>query len=67
MPRKIRELLRDLEKAGFSQIRGGGKGSHRKYIHPRYSGAVTVSGRDGDDVKHYQEKQISQAIEEVQD
>ena len=28
-------------------------------------GAATVSGQSGDDVKHYQEKQISQAIESV--
>lgn len=31
-PRKIRELIRDLEKAGF--VNRGGKGSHRNYEHP---------------------------------
>lgn len=62
MPRKIRELIKDLEKAGF--INRGGKGSHRNYIHP--SGAVlTISGKPGDDVKHYQEKIIKQKIQEV--
>jgi len=35
-------LIRDLEKAGF--INGGGKGSHRNYIHE--SGLVlTISGK----------------------
>jgi predicted RNA binding protein YcfA (HicA-like mRNA interferase family) len=32
MPRKIRELIADLEKAGF--INRGGKGSHRNFAHP---------------------------------
>lgn len=65
MPRKIKDLIQDLKNAGFSEISGGGKGSHRKFMHPKYPGAATVSGQSGDDVKHYQEKQISQAIESV--
>jgi len=64
MPRKIRELIKDLKSAGFKEI-AGGKGSHRKYSHPRYAGAVTVSGKSGDDAKIYQEKQIGQAIESL--
>jgi predicted RNA binding protein YcfA (HicA-like mRNA interferase family) len=65
MPRKVRELVRDLLDAGFSEIPGGGKGSHRKFTHGRYAGAVTLSGSPGDDVKPYQEKQVRRAIEEV--
>lgn len=64
MPRKLRELIQALLKAGFYQLPGG-KGSHRKYTHQRYPGAVTLSGKDGDDAKLYQEKQVNQAIEEV--
>jgi predicted RNA binding protein YcfA (HicA-like mRNA interferase family) len=52
--------------AGFYEIPAGGKGSHRKYSHVRYAGAVTLSGALGDDAKHYQEKQIRRAIERVQ-
>jgi predicted RNA binding protein YcfA (HicA-like mRNA interferase family) len=52
--------------AGFYEIQGGGKGSHRKFTHVRYPGAVTLSGASGDDAKHYQEKQVRQAIERVQ-
>ena len=63
MPRKVRELIRDLLQADFTEIRGGGKGSHRKFEHPNYPGIVTMSGRDGDDAKGYQEKQVAQAIE----
>jgi predicted RNA binding protein YcfA (HicA-like mRNA interferase family) len=60
--RKIRELIKDLEKAGFENR--GGKGSHRNYIHP--SGIIlTISGKPGDDTLPYQEKLVKQKIYEV--
>lgn len=61
MPRKIRELIRDLEQAGFANR--GGKGSHRNFEHPR-AVRVTLSGRPGADAKHYQEREVKRAIEE---
>jgi predicted RNA binding protein YcfA (HicA-like mRNA interferase family) len=64
MPRKIRQLISDLESAGFA-LAPGGKGSHRKFRHSRFSGAVILSGRDGDDAQHYQEKQVRNALREV--
>jgi len=64
MPRKIRQLVADLERAGFA-LSSGGKGSHRKFRHPKYAGAVVLSGKDGDDAHHYQEKQVGNAIREV--
>ncbi|HEY2574520.1 MAG TPA: type II toxin-antitoxin system HicA family toxin [Verrucomicrobiaceae bacterium] len=67
MPRKVRDLVRDLIQAGFREMAAGGKGSHRKFVHLHYRGAVTVSGKLGDDAHHYQEKQIKKAIEEVQE
>ena len=66
MPRKIRELIQDLRGAGFAEVPGGGKGSHRKFTHSRYRGAVTLSGRAGDDAKPYQERQVQHALEEFQ-
>ena len=66
MPPKVRELVKDLKAAGFHEISDGGKGSHRKFSHPEYTGAVTLSGRAGDDAKPYQEKQVKRAVEEVQ-
>jgi predicted RNA binding protein YcfA (HicA-like mRNA interferase family) len=66
VPRKIRELIKDLRDAGFALVPGGGKGSHRKFTHENYAGAVTLSGQDGDDAKKYQEKQVKRAVEEVQ-
>jgi predicted RNA binding protein YcfA (HicA-like mRNA interferase family) len=65
MPRKIRELIEDLKNAGFYEIPSGGKGSHRKFTYAKYVGAVTVSGKSGDDAKLYQEQQVKQALEKV--
>jgi predicted RNA binding protein YcfA (HicA-like mRNA interferase family) len=65
MPRKIRQLVADLERAGWEIVRGG-KGSHRKFSHPRSSHHVILSGQPGVDALHYQEKQVKQAIREVQ-
>jgi predicted RNA binding protein YcfA (HicA-like mRNA interferase family) len=65
VPQKIRDLLKALKRSGFTEIAGGGKGSHRKFVHPKYPGAVTVSGQSGDDAKRYQEKEVAQAIEMV--
>ena len=62
MPRKIRELIRDLLKAGF--IDRGGKGSHRNFKHP--SGPrITISGRPGDDARRYQEHELRRLLKEV--
>ncbi|MGO9000428.1 MAG: type II toxin-antitoxin system HicA family toxin [Limisphaerales bacterium] len=55
MPRKVRQLIADLEKVGF--VNRGGKGSHRNFTHPKGL-RVTVSGHSGDDAKHYQERDV---------
>jgi len=61
MPRKVRQLIADLESAGF--VNRGGKGSHRNFEH-RKGQRVTVSGKPGEDAQHYQEKQVRKAIED---
>lgn len=61
MPRKIRQLIKDLEEAGF--INRGGKGSHRNFLHEKGI-LLTLSGKLGDDAKPYQEKLVRQKIEE---
>ena len=62
MPKKIRELIKELEKAGF--INRGGKGNHRNFIHP--CGIVlTISGKPGDDAKPYQEKLVKFKLLEI--
>jgi len=64
MPRKIRELIRDLETAGF--VNRGGKGDHRNFVHPKVTKPITISGKLGKDAKHYQEKAVQTVIEESQ-
>ena len=62
MPRKIRQLIADLEQHGF--VNRGGKGSHRNFLHS--SGVrVTLSGAPGDDAKHYQERDLKRGLERI--
>jgi predicted RNA binding protein YcfA (HicA-like mRNA interferase family) len=61
MPRKIRQLIADLKHAGF--IDRGDKGSHRNFVHPK-AVRVTLSGKEGEDAKRYQERDVERAIEE---
>ena len=63
MPPKIRELIEELERAGF--VDRGGRGSHRNFVHPHVSEPVTVSGRSGADAKPYQVKLVRRAIREA--
>lgn len=35
-------------------------------MHPLYAGKITISGQDGADAKRYQEKEVQQAIEEIE-
>jgi predicted RNA binding protein YcfA (HicA-like mRNA interferase family) len=62
VPPKIRELIADLQAAGF--VDRGGKGSHRNFVHPKVSKPVTISGALGDDAKQYQVRAVELAIEE---
>ena len=64
MPRKVRELIRELEQAGFTDR--GGRGSHPNFVHPKVAKPVTISGQPGDDALHYQERAVRLAIEESQ-
>lgn len=63
MPRKVRELMSELSRAGF--VERPGKGSHRNYKHPKGM-RVTLSGGTGDDAKPYQEKEVRKRIKESQ-
>ena len=64
LPRKVRQLISDLERAGF--VNRGGTGGHRNFTHPK-GVRITVSGRSGDDAKHYQERDVKRALEAVQE
>jgi len=62
VPPKVRELIAELERAGF--VNRGGKGSHRNFVHPHVTKPVTISGKSGDDAGHYQIRAAKKAIEE---
>jgi predicted RNA binding protein YcfA (HicA-like mRNA interferase family) len=62
MPPKVRELIAELEQAGFRDR--GGKGSNRNFVHPNLATPVTISGRPGDDAKKYQVRAVKRAIDE---
>jgi predicted RNA binding protein YcfA (HicA-like mRNA interferase family) len=62
VPPKIRELVNELQKAGF--VDRGGKGSHRNFVHPKVAKPITISGNPGDDAKYYQVRAVRLAIEE---
>jgi len=59
MPKKIRELIRDLNRAGF--VNRGGNGSHRNFTHSRGT-KITLGGNPSHDVKQYQEREVKKAI-----
>jgi predicted RNA binding protein YcfA (HicA-like mRNA interferase family) len=64
MPRKIRQLIRELEKAGF--VFRPGKGDHRKFYHPQRPIPVVIDGKLGDDAKPYQERDVKRALRDRQ-
>jgi predicted RNA binding protein YcfA (HicA-like mRNA interferase family) len=64
MPKKIRELKAILRRAAF--VMKPGKGSHTNWYHPRYPGRVTISGKDGEDAREYQEDLVAKAIKIVE-
>lgn len=65
MPKKIRELKRLLLKAGFTWE--SGKGSHTKWSHPLLPGKLTLSGNDGADAKPYQERDVFNALDQLEE
>jgi predicted RNA binding protein YcfA (HicA-like mRNA interferase family) len=64
MAPKIRDLIAELERAGF--IDRGGKGSHRNYVHPKVQKPITISGKLGDDAKHYQVRAVRLVLKELE-
>jgi len=62
LPRKIRQLIADLKRAGF--VNRGGKGSHRVFVHG--TGArMVVSGKTGNNAHPYQERKLKEVLEAI--
>ena len=62
MPPQIKDLVSQLQRAGF--VNRGGRGSHRNFVHPSLTKPVTISGALSDDAKPYQLRAVRLAIEE---
>ncbi|KAI9130542.1 type II toxin-antitoxin system HicA family toxin [Acaryochloris sp. CCMEE 5410] len=67
MPRKIRELKAQLVRTGFVYLPKRGKGSHERWKHPLLNKTLTLSGKDGDDVPRYLEKQLAKLLIELEE
>lgn len=64
MPRKLRQLKRDLRQAGASIVRE--RGSHATWQHPNIPGVlVELAGHDGDDAQPYQERDVHEALRRI--
>ncbi|MBW4418060.1 MAG: type II toxin-antitoxin system HicA family toxin [Myxacorys californica WJT36-NPBG1] len=63
MPKKIRELKAMLLRANFTYR--SGKGSHTVWSHPLLPYSLTLSGKDGADADRYQERDIKNALRDL--
>jgi predicted RNA binding protein YcfA (HicA-like mRNA interferase family) len=63
MPRKVRQLKADLRKAGC--VWRPGKGSHTVWGHPLVPDTITLAGKDGDDARDYQERDVRDLLDKV--
>jgi len=64
VPKKIRQLIQDLKKAGY--VDRGGKGSHRNFTLEGLP-TVTLSGKTGDDAKRYQKRSVFTAVDAAEE
>jgi len=64
MPKKIKELKKMLQRAGFECMRT--RGSHERWIHPNLPELpVTLAGKDSQDAKPYLEKLVNIALKKL--
>ncbi len=64
VPTKIRQLVSDLQKAGF-YLPPGGRGSHRNFTIRSFLARISLAAMTLTMAHHYQEKQIRNAIREA--
>ncbi|MFB2837141.1 type II toxin-antitoxin system HicA family toxin [Floridanema evergladense] len=56
-----------IAREGFVYLPKRGKGSHERWRHPLIGKTLTISGKDGDDVPLYLEKQLAKLLAEVEE
>ena len=67
MPRKIRALKAQIALLGFVYLPKRGKGSHERWRHQLLRKTLTISGKDGDDVPVYLEKQLARLLVKLEE
>jgi hypothetical protein len=60
-----REIRRDYLQAGFSECKG--KGDHVIFLHPLVSGSYSLDGTGGADALRYDEKNLRQALQALEE
>ena len=63
MPRKVRQFKKQLKDLGFTAR--SGKGSHQVWNHPLLVEPIVIARKDGDDVPDYLERDLKNAIQEL--
>ena len=61
MPKKLRELRRELRRGGWSITRT--RGSHETWEHQLVPYPVVLAGKDSQDALPYQERDVKAAVE----
>jgi predicted RNA binding protein YcfA (HicA-like mRNA interferase family) len=64
-PRKVRQLIAEVERAGMVLLPDRGKGSHGVFKHLESGAQVTISGHAGDDADRCQEGHVREALEAI--
>ena len=65
VPKKVRELEAELRAAGFEELHGRCKGSHRLWIHRQSGIRATISGKAGADATPGLEGHVRAVIRRV--
>ncbi|MGG6264405.1 type II toxin-antitoxin system HicA family toxin [Leptolyngbya sp. AN03gr2] len=67
MPKKIRELKKLIQDAGYIYQPKRGKGSHTFWTHPQLpDDPLVIPGKDGDDAPKYLEKEVAKALKRLE-
>jgi len=60
-------LKAQIAHEGFVYLPKRGKGSHERWRQPLIEKTLTISGKDGDDVPLYLEKQLAKLLAELEE
>lgn len=67
MPKKVRELKKLIQDAGYAYQPKRGKGSHTYWKHPALpDDPLVIPGKDGDDAPRYLEKEVAKALKRLE-